>query len=123
MWRWLVGFLKSPIVERRDSFEPPCWNFGRPSSIMRQQSTPAARYNQAVFVFRLAREATGHTSAAYSTTGGQLALSKDSEFAKAFTAAKARCGRWICGSSKRQIRYSRRCCRVRNQNRACKSKS
>lgn len=90
MWRWLVGFLKSPIVERRDSSEPPCRNFGRPSSVMRQQSTPAARYNQAVFAFRLAREATGHTSAAYSTTGGQLALSKDSEFAKAFTAAKAR---------------------------------
>jgi hypothetical protein len=57
---------------------------------MRQHSIPAAQHNQAVFAFRLARDQTGRTVAAYSAEGGRVALSKDPEFAQAFTAAKAR---------------------------------
>jgi predicted GIY-YIG superfamily endonuclease len=57
---------------------------------MRQHSIPAAQHNQAVFAFRLARKQTGRTLAAYSAEGGRVALSKDLNFAQAFTAAKAR---------------------------------
>jgi hypothetical protein len=57
---------------------------------MRQHSIPAAQHNQAVFAFRLAREETGRTVAAYSAEGGRVSLSKDPDFAQAFTAAKAR---------------------------------
>jgi hypothetical protein len=57
---------------------------------MRQHSIPAAQHNQAVFAFRLAREQTGRTRAAYSSEGGRVALSKDPDFAQAFSAAKAR---------------------------------
>jgi ferredoxin-NADP reductase len=57
---------------------------------MRQYSIPAAQHNHAVFAFRLAREQTGRTLAAYSSEGGRVALSKDPDFAQAFTAAKAR---------------------------------
>src|SRR5271168_4342543 len=57
---------------------------------MRQHSIPAAQHNQAVFAFRLAREQTGRTLAAYSSEIGRVALSKDPDFAQAFTAAKAR---------------------------------
>lgn len=57
---------------------------------MRQHSTPASQHNQAVFAFRLARQQTGRTEAAYSKEGGRVALSKDPAFAEAFSAAKAR---------------------------------
>jgi predicted GIY-YIG superfamily endonuclease len=56
---------------------------------MRQHSIPAAQHNQAVFAFRLARQETGRTAAAYSSEGGRVALSKDPAFAQAFAAAKA----------------------------------
>jgi hypothetical protein len=57
---------------------------------MRQHSIPAAQHNQAVFAFRLARQQTGRILVAYSSEGGRVALSKDPDFAQAFTAAKAR---------------------------------
>ena len=57
---------------------------------MRQHSIPAAQHNQAVFAFRLARVATGHTEVAYSTKGGRVALAVEPVFAAAFTDAKAR---------------------------------
>jgi predicted GIY-YIG superfamily endonuclease len=57
---------------------------------MRQHSIPAAQHNQAVFAFRLARKQTGRTLAAYSSEGGRVALSKDPDFAHAFTTSKAR---------------------------------
>jgi predicted GIY-YIG superfamily endonuclease len=57
---------------------------------MRQHSVPGAQHNQAVFAFRLARQETGRTSAAYSAEGGRVALSKDPAFAQAFLTAKAR---------------------------------
>ena len=57
---------------------------------MRQHSTPGARHNQAVFAFRLAREATGNTEAAYTPDGSRAALLADSNFATAFSDAKER---------------------------------
>jgi predicted GIY-YIG superfamily endonuclease len=58
---------------------------------MRQHSMPSSQHNQAVFAFRLAREATGRLVAAYSGIGRRAALvSDDSAFAAAFTAAKER---------------------------------
>lgn len=57
---------------------------------LRQHSIPAAQHNQAVFAFRLAREMTGHLTAAYSKEGSRVALSSDSKFAAAFVKAKAR---------------------------------
>lgn len=59
-------------------------------SRLRQHSIPAAGHNQAVFAFRLAREATGRTEAAYTTAGSRVALTKDPDFAAAFDQAKAR---------------------------------
>jgi hypothetical protein len=57
---------------------------------MQQHSTAGAQHNQAVFAFKLAREVTGRTAAAYSTEGSRISLSADPVFLKAFTQAKAR---------------------------------
>ena len=57
---------------------------------MRQHSIPASQHNQAVFAFRLARLATGHTEIAYATAGGRVALAAEPEFDIEFRAAKAR---------------------------------
>ena len=58
---------------------------------LRQHSIPSSRHNQAVFAFRLAREATGRLLAAYVGEGRRASLaSEDPTFAAAFTAAKAR---------------------------------
>jgi len=57
---------------------------------LRQHSTPAAQHNQAVFAFRLAREATGRLEASYTADGGRAALQLEPEFAAAFAEAKAR---------------------------------
>ena len=56
-----------------------------------QHSNPGSQHNQAVFAFRLAREATGKMVAAYSGDGRRAALAtEDAVFAAAFTAAKTR---------------------------------
>lgn len=58
---------------------------------LRQHSSPAAQHNQAVFAFRLAREATGRLEAAYTGKGRRAELAKnDPEFSAAFKAAKDR---------------------------------
>jgi predicted GIY-YIG superfamily endonuclease len=57
---------------------------------LRQHSVAGALHNQAVFAFRLARESTGRTLAAYSVKGSRAALSAEPIFAEAFTQAKAR---------------------------------
>lgn len=56
-----------------------------------QQCNPGSQHNQAVFAFRLAREATGMTVPAYvSGEGSRVGLSQDPTFVAAFSAAKAR---------------------------------
>jgi predicted GIY-YIG superfamily endonuclease len=50
----------------------------------------SARENQAVFAFKLAREATGKPKAAYTTEGSRAALMKDAAFAASFKDAKER---------------------------------
>src|ERR1700730_12164590 len=55
---------------------------------LRQHSIAGAQHNQAVFAFRLAREKTGQTIAAYSVKGSRRALSLDASFADAFTLCK-----------------------------------
>lgn len=58
---------------------------------MRQHSIPSSRHNQAVFAFRLAREATGRIAAAYSGDGTRALLAaNDAAFAAAFADAKTR---------------------------------
>jgi predicted GIY-YIG superfamily endonuclease len=57
---------------------------------LRQHSVAGAQHNQAVFAFKLAREATGLTVAAYSVKGSRKALSVLPHFAEAFTQAKTR---------------------------------
>lgn len=58
---------------------------------LRQHSIPSSQHNQAVFAFRLAREATGRLVAAYSGQGRRASLAgEDIAFAAAFTDAKAR---------------------------------
>ncbi len=57
---------------------------------MRQHSIPASQHNQAVFAFRLAREATGRTVAEYTGSGRRESLMLDADFLRAFTDAKAR---------------------------------
>ena len=58
---------------------------------LRQHSIPSAPHNQAVFAFRLARQATGRLKASYTGEGRRAALAnEDQEFAAAFTQAKAR---------------------------------
>jgi hypothetical protein len=61
------------------------------SATLRQHSIPSSRHNQAVFAFRLAREATGKLEAAYSGEGRRVALATDDPiFAVAFDSAKTR---------------------------------
>jgi predicted GIY-YIG superfamily endonuclease len=57
---------------------------------LRQHSIPSAQHNQAVFAFKLAREATGQLAAAYSAEGSRKALCAEPAFADAFKQAKAR---------------------------------
>lgn len=57
---------------------------------MRNHSLPSSQHNQAVFAFRLAREATGRVEAAYSGEGRRRELVTDQHFNQAFMAAKAR---------------------------------
>ena len=57
---------------------------------MRQHSIEAAQHNQAVFAFRLARQETGNTIAAYSKSGSRSALLTDPQFADAFKRSKER---------------------------------
>ncbi|WP_405240414.1 GIY-YIG nuclease family protein [Lentisalinibacter orientalis] len=57
---------------------------------MGQHSRPGSRHNQAVFAFRLAREATGRLAADYAGDGRREALVEDKDFSRAFTEAKAR---------------------------------
>jgi predicted GIY-YIG superfamily endonuclease len=57
---------------------------------LRQHSIPAAGHNQAVFAFKLAREKTGKTKAAYTPEGSRKSLTRDPVFAAAFGNAKAR---------------------------------
>ena len=57
---------------------------------MRQHSIPASQHNQAVFAFRLARQATGRIEATYDTVASRAALCKDVGFAAEFSKAKTR---------------------------------
>ena len=57
---------------------------------LRQHSVAGAQHNQAVFAFKLAREATGRLAAAYSAEGSRKALCTDPDFAEAFKQANAR---------------------------------
>ena len=57
---------------------------------LRQHSVPGAQHNQAVFAFKLAREATGQMIATYSAKGSRKALSADPSFDAAFSQAKTR---------------------------------
>jgi len=57
---------------------------------LRQHSIAGAQHNQAVFAFKLPREATGQMIAAYSAQGSRKALSADPKFDAAFSQAKAR---------------------------------
>jgi hypothetical protein len=58
---------------------------------MRQHSIPSSRHNQAVFAFRLAREATGRLVATYTGEGTRALLAvNDPAFTAAFTDAKKR---------------------------------
>lgn len=58
---------------------------------LRQHSIPSSQHNQAVFAFRLAREATGRITAAYKGDGRRIALAaNDATFSAAFSAAKTR---------------------------------
>jgi len=59
-------------------------------SRLQQHSIPAAQHNQAVFAFKLAREATGFTEASYTAKGSRSALLANPLFAEAFSRAKAR---------------------------------
>lgn len=57
---------------------------------LRQHSIDSAQHNQAVFAFKLAREATGHLHAGYTARDSRTALALDPEFSKAFRQAKKR---------------------------------
>jgi predicted GIY-YIG superfamily endonuclease len=58
---------------------------------LRQHSIPSSQHNQAVFAFRLAREATGRLIAAYSGVGRRAALATDdAAFVASFVEAKRR---------------------------------
>ena len=57
---------------------------------LRQHSVAGAQHNQAVFAFKLAREATGRLAAAYSAEGSRKALCVEPKFAEAFAQSKAR---------------------------------
>ena len=55
-----------------------------------RHSTDGAQHNQAVFAFKLAREATGKTEASYKPEGSRGSLVADPAFAQAFLVAKRR---------------------------------
>ena len=66
---------------------------GRTNSIrkrLQQHCRPGSTHNSAPFAFRLAREARNVLKATYKAEGSRAHLVQDPEFAKAFTAAKAR---------------------------------
>ncbi|MCA7023198.1 GIY-YIG nuclease family protein [Stenotrophomonas acidaminiphila] len=66
---------------------------GRTNSIrkrLQQHCRPGSTHNSAPFAFRLAREARNALKATYKKEGSRAHLIQDPEFAKAFTAAKAR---------------------------------
>ena len=57
---------------------------------VRQHSADGAQHNQAVFAFKLAREATGNIEASYRPEGSRSSLVADPAFAQAFLVAKRR---------------------------------
>jgi hypothetical protein len=57
---------------------------------LRQHSIPASQHNQAVFAFRLAREATGSLVATYTAGESRAALCAQDDFGAAFLLAKER---------------------------------
>jgi hypothetical protein len=57
---------------------------------LRQHSIDSAQHNQAVFAFKLAREATGHLEPGYTTKDSRAALAANPEFRQAFAQAKTR---------------------------------
>src|SRR5260370_2597801 len=57
---------------------------------LRQHSIAGAQHNQAVFAFKLAREATGQMIATYSPHGSPKPLSPDPNFHPAFPQAMSR---------------------------------
>lgn len=57
---------------------------------MANHSRPSSQHNQAVFAFRLAREATGRLEAAYSGEGRRIALMENELFGSAFRDSKER---------------------------------
>ena len=57
---------------------------------MQEHSRPSSTNNQAVFAFKLAREATGSTEASYTPGGSRASLEGTPEFAEAFAQAKVR---------------------------------
>lgn len=57
---------------------------------LRQHSINSAQHNQAVFAFKLAREATGHLEPGYTAKDSRAALATNPEFKQAFAEAKTR---------------------------------
>lgn len=57
---------------------------------LRQHSINSAQHNQAVFAFKLAREATGHLEPGYTAKDSRAALAANPEFKQAFAEAKTR---------------------------------
>jgi len=66
---------------------------GRTNNIrrrLRNHTRLSGKHNQATFAFRIARERTGKTKAAYSSNGSRSSLQNDSNFNAEFDAAKSR---------------------------------
>jgi predicted GIY-YIG superfamily endonuclease len=66
---------------------------GRSDNIRRRignHCRPSSQHNQATFAFRMARLETGHTTAAYSTSGSRSSLVKEKVFGPTFSACKSR---------------------------------
>ena len=57
---------------------------------LRQHSINSAQHNQAVFAFKLAREATGHLEPGYTANDSRASLAANPEFKQAFAEAKTR---------------------------------
>lgn len=57
---------------------------------LRQHSSDSAGHNQAVFAFKLAREATGRLEPGYTAKDSRAALAANPEFKQAFAEAKTR---------------------------------
>lgn len=91
-----IGELKPPLPERcvyLFSEGDRALYVGRTNHFrrrMRQHSIDAARHNQAVFAFRLARHETGKVRAGYSQESSRAALLAEPEFADAFRRSKHR---------------------------------